>query len=108
MKKYYYETTGREPDVDCVEDCPIGEEGKIGSVKCQECFNNEGSNHVVGWIKCKFLQEAPVIPMTLRQSFEDEVRDDNPSSTEIELLFMTRNEEYIKWLENLLDNDRGV
>ncbi len=58
MKKYYYRTIGREPDVDCVEDCPIGEKAKIGSVMCQYCKHNEGSNHKEEWVKCPHIKET--------------------------------------------------
>ena len=62
MNKYYFPTTGIEPDIDCTQECKI-KKVMIGSVKCQECIyciESGGDYGYIGpeWIICKIIDEA--------------------------------------------------
>lgn len=62
MEKYYFKTTGQEPDVDCTEMCLCkdrpSENTRIGSGMCQDCKNCYGWDSDEYWIKCMRINEA--------------------------------------------------
>ena len=61
--KYYFPTTGCDPDTTCTEECKLHKGRMIGSVKCQECehcVEKGGGSEYFGpdWIKCRMLDDA--------------------------------------------------
>lgn len=56
MRKLYFNTTGQEPDIDCIDPCPYDdkplENTMIGSAACQECKSCYGWDSEENWVKC--------------------------------------------------------
>ena len=62
-EKYYFNTRGSEPDINCIERCMVRDNGiMIGSAACQKCEhhieNNISEWFAPTWIKCAKIQEA--------------------------------------------------
>lgn len=62
--RIYFKTQGQEPNVDCIEPCPIvntenTSQIMIGSCVCQKCpnhlFNNQDKYGDISWIVCSKL-----------------------------------------------------
>lgn len=63
MAKYYFKTTGTEPDVESTERCMVKNDGvMIGSVICQQCVfctdNDKDAYGEISWIVCSKIEEA--------------------------------------------------
>ncbi len=65
MEKYYFKTSGQDPDVYCEEPCMVkNDETMIGSATCQECKHHKGNDQNkdgdISWIKCDKIKEATI------------------------------------------------
>lgn len=60
--KYFFKTTGQEPNEECVEKCMVKNDGTfIGSVSCQSCrfcLNSDSTYNGCTWIVCEKINEA--------------------------------------------------
>jgi hypothetical protein len=60
--RYYFNTKGQEPDVECTEKCPVLNNGvMIGSATCQECPNlikSDADDWGCSWIFCQKLNDV--------------------------------------------------